>query len=68
MKKQKLDAHNAIVPDPVYPEEGNNFSLFHAGVYPVFDDDLPRDNMENNITALNLEGVWPDSIERQPPQ
>lgn len=51
MNEQQLHAQNAIPGDPAKEERPI------SRVYPVIDNDLARDNIENDLPAADLEDL-----------
>ena len=46
-------------PLPLKPAQGFSGDPFPIGVYPVFDDDLPRDSFYGNFSAPDLRDEHP---------
>lgn len=51
MNEQQLHAQNAVPGDPAKEERPI------SRVYPVIDNDLARDNLENDLPAADLEDL-----------
>ena len=59
MEKKKRAPENAAAPLPLQPAQGFSGDPFPLGIYPVFDDDLPRDSTFENFAAPDLRDEHP---------
>ena len=56
-KKKRAPGRPAVYPNDL--KQGTSGEPFPLGVYPVFDDDLPRDGIFENFAAPDLRDLHP---------